>query len=160
MMSSNERKKERRPLEVGKSQYILMDDYRKMRMLSFNPFLKNDFSVRLTLTPHLLVLCTGEPVEAELCEEDPPPSEVSCEMACPGDCVVSSWSDWSSCSHSCTNKNAEGRQSRMRTILALPGEGNTYSLIHSLTHSSTSSHWMKEIWFNHAKGSLGVHSSI
>ncbi|XP_036432693.1 thrombospondin type-1 domain-containing protein 7B [Colossoma macropomum] len=65
----------------------------------------------------------GEPVEAEICEEDPPPSEVPCDMACPGDCVVSSWSDWSSCSHSCTNKNAEGRQSRMRTILALPGEG-------------------------------------
>ncbi|KAL6484212.1 hypothetical protein MHYP_G00062570 [Metynnis hypsauchen] len=65
----------------------------------------------------------GEPVEAELCEENPPLSEVPCEMACPGDCVVSSWSDWSSCSHSCTNKNAEGRQSRMRTILALPGEG-------------------------------------
>ncbi|KAI4875447.1 hypothetical protein NFI96_000517 [Prochilodus magdalenae] len=64
----------------------------------------------------------GEPVEAELCEEDPPPAEMSCEIACPGDCVVSSWSDWSSCSHSCTNKNAEGRQSRMRTVLALPGE--------------------------------------
>uniref|UniRef100_A0A3B1IIX4 Thrombospondin type-1 domain-containing protein 7A n=1 Tax=Astyanax mexicanus TaxID=7994 RepID=A0A3B1IIX4_ASTMX len=65
----------------------------------------------------------GESVEAELCEDPPPPAKLACEMACPGDCVVSSWSDWSSCSQSCTSKNSEGRQSRMRTILALPGEG-------------------------------------
>ncbi|XP_016097128.1 thrombospondin type-1 domain-containing protein 7B-like [Sinocyclocheilus grahami] len=43
-------------------------------------------------------------------------------MACSGDCVLSSWSDWSSCSHSCSSKNSEGRQSRTRTILGLPGE--------------------------------------
>ncbi|XP_035379499.1 thrombospondin type-1 domain-containing protein 7B isoform X3 [Electrophorus electricus] len=65
----------------------------------------------------------GEPVVEGFCKDDPPPVQVACEIACPGGCVVSSWSDWSSCSHSCTNKNAEGRQSRMRSVLAWPGEG-------------------------------------
>ncbi|XP_066542938.1 thrombospondin type-1 domain-containing protein 7B [Hoplias malabaricus] len=65
----------------------------------------------------------GDPVGTEYCEEAPPPVQVACEVPCAGDCVVSSWSDWSTCSQSCTNKNAEGRQSRVRTILALPGEG-------------------------------------
>uniref|UniRef100_A0AAY4ECW1 Thrombospondin type-1 domain-containing protein 7A n=1 Tax=Denticeps clupeoides TaxID=299321 RepID=A0AAY4ECW1_9TELE len=51
------------------------------------------------------------------------PTHVACVVACPGDCVVSSWSEWSPCSHSCSSKHAEGRQSRTRTILALPGEG-------------------------------------
>ncbi|XP_076852681.1 thrombospondin type-1 domain-containing protein 7B-like, partial [Brachyhypopomus gauderio] len=65
----------------------------------------------------------GEPVEERLCEEDTPPAQVACELACPGGCVVSTWSDWSSCSHSCTSKIAEGRQSRVRSILAWPAEG-------------------------------------
>ncbi|XP_064167589.1 thrombospondin type-1 domain-containing protein 7B isoform X1 [Anguilla rostrata] len=71
-------------------------------------------------------LCTdarGEVVNSELCTEAPPPTQVSCRLSCPRDCVVSSWSDWSPCSHSCTTKNSEGRQSRTRTILALPGGG-------------------------------------
>ncbi|KAM4608386.1 thrombospondin type-1 domain-containing protein 7B [Polymixia lowei] len=57
------------------------------------------------------------------CAGDLPGAVVSCEVACPGDCVVSSWSPWSSCSHSCVTKNAEGRQSRTRSVLALPGNG-------------------------------------
>ncbi|KAK9410588.1 thrombospondin type-1 domain-containing protein 7B [Crotalus adamanteus] len=39
------------------------------------------------------------------------------------DCVVTEWSQWSPCSHSCSNKNSEGRQSRTTSVLALPGEG-------------------------------------
>ncbi|GAA6088522.1 thrombospondin type-1 domain-containing protein 7B isoform X1 [Tachysurus ichikawai] len=65
----------------------------------------------------------GVAVEAGLCEETPPTVEVACEVACPGDCVISSWSDWSPCSHSCAKKNTEGKQSRFRTVLALPGKG-------------------------------------
>uniref|UniRef100_A0A8C9SRK1 Thrombospondin type-1 domain-containing protein 7A n=1 Tax=Scleropages formosus TaxID=113540 RepID=A0A8C9SRK1_SCLFO len=64
----------------------------------------------------------GAAVPSELCLEDRPPSSLPCEVSCPGDCVVSSWSPWSPCSHSCSTKNAEGRQSRTRTVLAHPGE--------------------------------------
>ncbi|XP_062861779.1 thrombospondin type-1 domain-containing protein 7B, partial [Trichomycterus rosablanca] len=65
----------------------------------------------------------GERVDSELCEESPPSVQETCEVFCPGDCVISSWSDWSSCPQSCTKKNTESRQSRSRTVLALPGEG-------------------------------------
>uniref|UniRef100_A0AAQ6I9L7 Thrombospondin type-1 domain-containing protein 7A n=1 Tax=Anabas testudineus TaxID=64144 RepID=A0AAQ6I9L7_ANATE len=56
------------------------------------------------------------------CVDDPPPTEVSCEVACPADCVVGPWSSWSPCSHSCATKTAEGRQSRTRIVLAIPGK--------------------------------------
>ncbi|KAI1899231.1 hypothetical protein AGOR_G00059680 [Albula goreensis] len=65
----------------------------------------------------------GEEVPSELCQDDAPPTQVSCYLSCPRDCVLSSWSHWSPCSHSCSSKTSEGRQSRTRTILALPGEG-------------------------------------
>ncbi|MBN3300954.1 THS7B protein, partial [Amia calva] len=71
------------------------------------------------------VLCKntkGEAVSNELCIDDPPPSQLPCEVSCSSDCVLSSWSAWSPCSHSCSSKNAEGKQSRTRDILALPGE--------------------------------------
>ncbi|XP_072300062.1 thrombospondin type-1 domain-containing protein 7B [Eucyclogobius newberryi] len=64
----------------------------------------------------------GEEVSISECEDAPPPTEVPCERACPGDCVVGSWSPWSPCSHSCASKSAEGRQSRTRPVLALPGK--------------------------------------
>uniref|UniRef100_A0A674ML26 Thrombospondin type-1 domain-containing protein 7A n=1 Tax=Takifugu rubripes TaxID=31033 RepID=A0A674ML26_TAKRU len=47
---------------------------------------------------------------------------VACDVACAADCVVGSWSFWSPCSHSCASKTKEGRQSRKRTVLALPGK--------------------------------------
>uniref|UniRef100_A0A672IN76 Thrombospondin type-1 domain-containing protein 7A n=1 Tax=Salarias fasciatus TaxID=181472 RepID=A0A672IN76_SALFA len=46
----------------------------------------------------------------------------ACEVACSADCVVGPWSSWSPCSHSCATKTAEGRQSRTRTVLAIPGK--------------------------------------
>uniref|UniRef100_H3D083 Thrombospondin type-1 domain-containing protein 7A n=1 Tax=Tetraodon nigroviridis TaxID=99883 RepID=H3D083_TETNG len=64
----------------------------------------------------------GEVEPPASCEGEPPPSEVSCDLACAADCVVSHWSHWSPCSHSCATKNSEGRQSRKRTVLALPGK--------------------------------------
>uniref|UniRef100_A0A1A8PEM2 Thrombospondin type-1 domain-containing protein 7A n=3 Tax=Nothobranchius TaxID=28779 RepID=A0A1A8PEM2_9TELE len=63
----------------------------------------------------------GEVVASTQCVDDPPPTEESCEVACSADCVVGSWSFWSTCSHSCATKTAEGKQSRTRTILAIPG---------------------------------------
>ncbi|XP_065818358.1 thrombospondin type-1 domain-containing protein 7B [Labrus bergylta] len=68
------------------------------------------------------VSAEGEDVHIAHCPDDPPPKEVACEVACPADCVVGSWSLWSLCSHSCASKSAEGRQSRTRTVLAIPGK--------------------------------------
>ncbi|XP_063257059.1 thrombospondin type-1 domain-containing protein 7B [Prinia subflava] len=66
---------------------------------------------------------TGEEVPHHLCSELPRAELVPCEVPCARDCVVSEWSPWSPCSHSCSSKNAEGTQSRSRSILALPAEG-------------------------------------
>ncbi|XP_008946122.1 PREDICTED: thrombospondin type-1 domain-containing protein 7B-like, partial [Merops nubicus] len=65
----------------------------------------------------------GEEVPHHLCSELPRLEVVACEVPCPTDCVVSEWSPWSLCSHSCSSKSAEGSQSRSRAILALPAEG-------------------------------------
>ncbi|XP_064307110.1 thrombospondin type-1 domain-containing protein 7B isoform X2 [Phalacrocorax carbo] len=65
----------------------------------------------------------GEEVPPHLCSELPRPEVVACEIPCATDCVISEWSPWSTCSHSCSSKNAEGSQSRSRSILALPAEG-------------------------------------
>ncbi|KAM4697904.1 thrombospondin type-1 domain-containing protein 7B [Rhinophrynus dorsalis] len=64
----------------------------------------------------------GQIVSDELCM-DTAPVQLVCKVPCSLDCVISEWSDWSSCSHSCSAKNAEGKQSRTRSILAYPGEG-------------------------------------
>ncbi|XP_047457726.1 thrombospondin type-1 domain-containing protein 7B isoform X2 [Mugil cephalus] len=69
------------------------------------------------------VSAKGENVSTDHCADDPPPAEESCEVPCSADCVVGSWSPWSACSHSCATKTAEGRQSRTRTVLAIPGKG-------------------------------------
>nr|XP_023677065.1 thrombospondin type-1 domain-containing protein 7B-like isoform X1 [Paramormyrops kingsleyae] len=71
----------------------------------------------------ICVTAQDSAVPSERCLEDAPPLVLPCEVSCPGDCVVSSWSAWSTCSHSCSSKNADGRQSRYRTVLALPGDG-------------------------------------
>ncbi|XP_024919574.1 thrombospondin type-1 domain-containing protein 7B [Cynoglossus semilaevis] len=65
----------------------------------------------------------GEEVSADHCEGDPPPTQLLCEVPCEEDCVIGSWSSWSSCSHSCSTKTSEGRQSRTRSVLAVPGQG-------------------------------------
>ncbi|KAI1237370.1 Thrombospondin type-1 domain-containing protein 7B, partial [Lamprotornis superbus] len=74
----------------------------------------------------LKAVCTsrkGEEVPHHLCSELSHPEVVACEVPCARDCVVSEWSPWSPCSHSCSSRNAEGTQSRSRSILALPAEG-------------------------------------
>ncbi|XP_026503553.1 thrombospondin type-1 domain-containing protein 7B [Terrapene carolina triunguis] len=65
----------------------------------------------------------GGEVSHTLCSELLHPETMVCEVPCTMDCVVNDWSEWSSCSHSCSSKNAEGKQSRTKSILALPGEG-------------------------------------
>ncbi|RXM99292.1 Thrombospondin type-1 domain-containing protein 7B [Acipenser ruthenus] len=77
----------------------------------------------------------GEDVSDDQCMDDPPPSPLPCEVPCPMDCVLSYWSAWGGCSHSCSSKNAEGKQSRKRLILALPGEDT------SMTTLNATSNW-------------------
>lgn len=69
------------------------------------------------------------------CVEGPPLAEEACEVPCSADCVVGPWSSWSTCSHSCASKTAEGRQSRTRTVLAIPQKGNPKFPLISLTLS-------------------------
>ncbi|XP_015415776.1 PREDICTED: thrombospondin type-1 domain-containing protein 7B-like, partial [Myotis davidii] len=65
----------------------------------------------------------GEDVSGSLCPASVPPERTACEIPCRMDCVVGEWTEWSSCSQSCSNKNSDGKQTRSRTILALAGEG-------------------------------------
>lgn len=76
----------------------------------------------------------GDVVPSTHCANDPPPTEETCEVACSADCVVGSWSSWSTCSHSCATKLAEGKQSRTRTVLAIPGKGNPKFPLITLSH--------------------------
>ncbi|GBM55357.1 hypothetical protein AVEN_254579-1, partial [Araneus ventricosus] len=45
-----------------------------------------------------------------------------CRIPCPDDCVLSEWSEWSTCSLPCTDQD-EGILSRNRTFLAIAGPG-------------------------------------
>ncbi|XP_028837445.1 thrombospondin type-1 domain-containing protein 7B isoform X3 [Denticeps clupeoides] len=66
---------------------------------------------------------TGEEVPTEWCTRDHPAQALPCVVPCPGDCVLSDWSPWTDCPDLCSSKHSEGRQSRTRLVLALPGMG-------------------------------------
>ena len=55
----------------------------------------------------------SQTVELEKCNShiaEPRPSQLeSCEVSCPRDCVVGSWSDWSLCSETCSQSNIINR---------------------------------------------------
>ncbi|CAK6979365.1 thrombospondin type-1 domain-containing protein 7A, partial [Scomber scombrus] len=60
----------------------------------------------------------GEYVERQLCRDAILPMPAICEVPCPKDCALSFWTPWSLCSHTCSGKNTEGKQTRARSILA------------------------------------------
>ncbi|XP_073780615.1 thrombospondin, type I, domain containing 7Ab isoform X3 [Danio rerio] len=60
----------------------------------------------------------GVEVEKEMCSDVVYPSPVPCVVPCPKDCALSLWTEWSTCSQTCSSKNAEGKQMRTRAILA------------------------------------------
>ncbi|XP_072517288.1 thrombospondin type-1 domain-containing protein 7B [Salminus brasiliensis] len=100
------------------------------------------------------VTVTGETVPSTRCPGEPPLSQQQCERPCPSDCVLSEWSAWSACSHSCFDKHAEGKQSRTRSILAPPAEHGKGCLPASVleqwrpcgTHSCMVYYWDTSPW--------------
>ncbi|XP_071515666.1 thrombospondin type-1 domain-containing protein 7B-like [Panulirus ornatus] len=46
-----------------------------------------------------------------------PPNQQACHISCPGECVVSSWSPWSSCSQGCPEHS---RRNRSREVVRRP----------------------------------------
>ncbi|XP_067860093.1 thrombospondin type-1 domain-containing protein 7A-like isoform X1 [Heptranchias perlo] len=95
-----------------------------------------------------------EVVDRNLCREAIYPVPVLCEVPCPRDCVLSKWSEWSSCSYTCSGKTTEGKQMRARSILAYAGEGaaqcpNSSALqeVRSCNeHPCTVYHWQTGPW--------------
>ncbi|XP_027727807.1 thrombospondin type-1 domain-containing protein 7A [Vombatus ursinus] len=97
----------------------------------------------------------GEEVDRQLCRDAIFPIPVACEVPCPKDCVLSTWSGWSSCSHTCSGKTTDGKQMRARSILAYAGEeGGTPCPNHSALqetrscneHPCTVYHWQTGPW--------------
>uniref|UniRef100_A0A8C1F8A1 Thrombospondin, type I, domain containing 7Ab n=1 Tax=Cyprinus carpio carpio TaxID=630221 RepID=A0A8C1F8A1_CYPCA len=80
-----------------------------------------------TQTPQVrCVNSQGTEVEKEMCAEEVYPSSVACVVPCPKDCALSLWTEWSTCSQTCSSKTAEGKQMRTRAILAYnAGEGGS-----------------------------------
>uniref|UniRef100_A0A8C1X0D4 Thrombospondin type-1 domain-containing protein 7A n=1 Tax=Cyprinus carpio TaxID=7962 RepID=A0A8C1X0D4_CYPCA len=80
-----------------------------------------------TQTPQVrCVNSQGIEVEKEMCAEEVYPSSVACVVPCPKDCALSLWTEWSTCSQTCSSKTAEGKQMRTRAILAYnAGEGGS-----------------------------------
>ncbi|KDR24128.1 Thrombospondin type-1 domain-containing protein 7B [Zootermopsis nevadensis] len=67
----------------------------------------------------------GGIVEDSVCarRQVKPVTEEPCLLPCPYDCVLSPWSDWSPCSHSCSSPRQIALRHRNRTVIAPLGEG-------------------------------------
>uniref|UniRef100_A0A8C9T5G6 Thrombospondin type-1 domain-containing protein 7A n=1 Tax=Scleropages formosus TaxID=113540 RepID=A0A8C9T5G6_SCLFO len=97
----------------------------------------------------------GEPVDRQFCRDAILPMPVVCDVPCPKDCALSPWTPWSLCSHTCSGKTTEGRQTRARSILAYnAGEGgsscpNSSTLQEARScneHPCTVYHWQTGPW--------------
>lgn len=97
----------------------------------------------------------GEYVDRQLCQDAILPMPFICEVPCPKDCALSPWSPWSLCSHTCSGKNTEGKQTRTRSILAYnAGEGGVQcpniSALQEMRrcndHPCTVYHWQTGPW--------------
>ncbi|TDH04501.1 hypothetical protein EPR50_G00153140 [Perca flavescens] len=97
----------------------------------------------------------GEYVERQLCRDAILPMPAICEVPCPKDCALSPWTPWSLCSHTCSGKNTDGKQTRARSILAYnAGEGGiqcpNISALQEVRncndHPCTVYHWQTGPW--------------
>ncbi|GIY45000.1 thrombospondin type-1 domain-containing protein 7B [Caerostris darwini] len=100
------------------------------------------------------VKLSGEFLEDYVCDHHKP-SFVSetCRIPCPDDCVLSEWSDWSSCSLPCTGDEGEGEQRSNRTLLAIAGPDRpclqrTERSDVCNSFSCTPAHWSPKEWGN------------
>uniref|UniRef100_A0A3Q3WEJ1 Thrombospondin type-1 domain-containing protein 7A n=1 Tax=Mola mola TaxID=94237 RepID=A0A3Q3WEJ1_MOLML len=104
------------------------------------------------------VQCTnsnGEYLERQLCRDAILPMPSICEVPCPKDCALSSWTPWSQCSHTCSGKNTEGKQTRARSILAYnagesgiqcPNISALQEVRNCNDHPCTVYHWQTGLW--------------
>ncbi|XP_061442295.1 thrombospondin type-1 domain-containing protein 7A isoform X3 [Rhineura floridana] len=108
-----------------------------------------------TQVPQVICISSdGEEVDRQLCRDAIYPVPIVCEVPCPKDCVLSTWSGWSSCSHTCSGKTTEGKQMRARSILAYAGEGGIQCPNNSMLqetrncneHPCTVYHWQTGPW--------------
>ncbi|XP_039199733.1 thrombospondin type-1 domain-containing protein 7A isoform X1 [Crotalus tigris] len=108
-----------------------------------------------TQVPQVVCISSdGEEVDRQLCRDAIYPVPIVCEIPCPKDCALSTWSRWSSCSHTCSGKTTEGKQMRTRSVLAYAGEGglqcpNISMLQETRTcneHPCTVYHWQTGQW--------------
>lgn len=107
-----------------KGKYVWIDEHLFLPILFFIAILMIFILIKVLIILCWLLSFLGEDVADDFCADSPSPSKTTtCEVPCGMDCVMTEWSQWSSCSQSCSNKNSEGRQSRTRSVLALPGEG-------------------------------------
>uniref|UniRef100_A0A670Z6Q8 Thrombospondin type-1 domain-containing protein 7A n=1 Tax=Pseudonaja textilis TaxID=8673 RepID=A0A670Z6Q8_PSETE len=108
-----------------------------------------------TQVPQVVCISSdGEEVDRQLCRDAIYPVPIVCEIPCPKDCVLSTWSGWSSCSHTCSGKTTEGKQMRTRSILAYAGEDGLQCPNSSMLqetrncneHPCTVYHWQTGQW--------------
>ncbi|XP_071440668.1 thrombospondin type-1 domain-containing protein 7B-like, partial [Hetaerina americana] len=84
----------------------------------------------LRIIPHRPPLEVGD----EMCDPIIQPADVNaCHVACPGQCVVSPWSDWSDCPKPC---DPHKERQRTRSILRAPVDSASISLSHLGSHMS------------------------
>jgi hypothetical protein len=72
-----------------------------------------------------MCVCVQGIVDDSVCarRQVKPITEEPCLLPCPYDCVLSPWSEWSPCSHSCSSPRQMALRHRNRTVIAPPGEG-------------------------------------
>lgn len=86
--------------------------------------------------------CVENVVSSRLCN-DPRPTHVEvCNVACANDCVTSSWSEWSSCSRTCSVGRVSGHRTRFLDILAHAGQGIQQFIASCSGQTSNAGHFL------------------